>query len=96
MIDVRHNDAMKKVKKLAKEPDFGCLRETRSHIEMPNGGTKVVETYSLTKFQAITVGAKLNNKLLMKVMKRLEELEMAKPKAKELTKREWIKVALET
>ena len=77
LIDVRHNDSMKKVKKLAKEPSFGELRETRiSHIK----GKEMV-TYSLNKKQAIAVGAKLNNKLLMKVIDRLEELEKAKPKA---------------
>lgn len=71
LIDVRHNDAMRKVEDLAKEPDFGLLRKTRiSHIK-----GKEIDTYIFDKIQAIAVGARLNNSLLMKVIKRLEELE---------------------
>ena len=34
LISVRHNDAMRKVEALSKEPDFGVLRKTRiSHIK---------------------------------------------------------------
>lgn len=74
LIEVRHNDAMRKVEDLAKEPDFGVLRKTRiSHIK-----GKEIETYIFDKFQAITVGARLNNALLLKVMKRIEELERIK------------------
>ena len=75
LIGVEHNKAMKKVAKLAEEPSFGRVEKMARHINMPNGGTKVVETYVLNKKQAIAVGAKLNNSLLMKVIDRLEELE---------------------
>jgi len=71
LISVRHNDAMVKVEKLAREPSFGVLRKTRiSHIK-----GKEIETYILNKKQAIAVGARLNDTLLMKVIDRLEELE---------------------
>ena len=69
LLEVRHNDAMKKVKTLAKEPSFGPLRETRiSHTK-----GKDLETYEFTKIQAIAVGAKLNDKLLMKLVLKLEK-----------------------
>ena len=69
ILEVRHNDAMKKVESLSKEPSFGELRKTR--ISYAKG--KTVGTYVLNKIQAIAVGAKLNDTLLMKLVKRLEE-----------------------
>ena len=75
LIEVRHNDAMRKVEDLAKEPDFGSLRKTRI---VYNAKGQEIETYIFDKFQAITVGARLNNALLLKVMKRVEELERMK------------------
>ena len=72
LISVRHNDSMKKVEKLAEEPSFGVLRKTRiTH----DGGGRPTDTYILNKKQAIAVGAKLNNSLLMKLIDKLEELE---------------------
>ena len=68
ILDVRHNDAMKKVEALSQEASFGQLRKTR--ISYAKG--KTVGTYILTKVQAIAVGAKLNDKLLMKLVNRLE------------------------
>ena len=72
LISARHNDSMSKVEKLALEPSFGALRKTRI---VYNEQGQEVDTYLLTKKQAIAVGAKLNNSLLMKVIDRLEELE---------------------
>lgn len=78
LIGARHNDSMKKVEDLAKESSFGSLRKTRS---VYNDKGQEIDTYLLTKKQAIAVGAKLNNSLLMKVIDRLEELEnQNKPK----------------
>lgn len=78
LISARHNDSMSKVEKLALEPSFGALRKTRI---VYNEQGQEVDTYLLTKKQAIAVGAKLNNSLLMKVIDRLEELEYQnKPK----------------
>ena len=72
LLEVRHNDAMTKITKLAEEPSFGVLRKTR--ITHENGG-RPTDTYQLNKKQAIAVGAKLNNALLMKLIDKLEELE---------------------
>lgn len=76
LIGARHNDAMKKVEELAKEDGFGQLREIRISIPKGNGATQEIDTYSFTKKQAIAVGARLNNAMLMKVINRLEELEL--------------------
>lgn len=71
LIDVRHDKAKLKVDELAKEPSFGEV----SKMDTFNLNNVKVETYLLTKKQAIAVGARLNNALLMKVIDRLEELE---------------------
>ena len=75
LISVRHNDSMKKVAKLSLEDGFGTLREFRT---VYNSKGQTIETYVFTKKQAIAVGARLNNTLLMKVINRLEELEATK------------------
>ena len=84
LINVQHSKAMEKVKKLAKEPSFGEV----SKMDTFNLNGVKVKTYGLNKKQAIAVGAKLNNSLLMKVIDRLEELERAKSQPKELTRTE--------
>jgi phage antirepressor YoqD-like protein len=78
MLEVRHNNAMNRVEKLAEEPSFGVLRKTRK-TSTEKGG-RPIETYILNKKQAIAVGARLNNALLMKLIDRLEELEKSKNK----------------
>lgn len=79
LIGTRHNDAMKKVEDLAIEDGFGVLRKTR--ITSGELGGRPFDTYQFTKKQAIAVGARLNNTMLMKVINRLEELEsQTKPK----------------
>lgn len=85
LINVRHDKSMAKVEALAKEPSFGEV----SKIDTLNLNNVKVATYKLNKKQAIAVGAKLNNALLMKVIDRIEELETKKntttlPSAKEL------------
>jgi phage antirepressor YoqD-like protein len=71
LIDVQHSKAMLKVEQLSKEPSFGEV----SKFDTFNLNNVKVETYLLNKKQAIAVGARLNNALLMKVIDRLEELE---------------------
>lgn len=71
LIDVQHSKAMLKVEQLSKEPSFGEVAK----MDTLNLNNVKVETYLLNKKQAIAVGAKLNNSLLMKVIDRLEELE---------------------
>ena len=74
LITVEHNKAMKVVDRLCLESSFG---EVEKFTTLNLNNVKV-ETYLLTKKQAIAVGAKLNNSLLMKVIDRLEELECQK------------------
>ena len=77
LIDVQHSKAMLKVEQLAKEPAFGEV----SKFDTFNLNNVKISTYLLNKKQAIAVGARLNNTLLMKVIDRLEELEnQNKPK----------------
>ena len=75
LIEVEHGKAMKKVEKLAEEPSFGHLAKMATCINIGNGAVREIETYNFTKKQAIAVGARLNNTMLMKVIDRLEELE---------------------
>lgn len=74
LLSVQHSKAMKKVEELTKESGFGEV----SKIDTLNLNRVKVTTYLLNKKQAIAVGAKLNNALLMKVIDRLEELEAPK------------------
>ena len=67
---------MKKVEELALEEGFGTLAKTAT---VYNSKGQTIETYQFTKKQAIAVGARLNNTMLMKVINRLEELETQKP-----------------
>ena len=77
LIDVQHSKAMLKDEQLAKEPAFGEV----SKFDTFNLNNVKISTYLLNKKQAIAVGARLNNALLMKVIDRLEELEnQNKPK----------------
>ena len=78
LIGVEHNKAMRKVEDLALEEGFGLL--AKMAIKQKTGfGERDIDTYQFTKKQAIAVGARLNNTMLMKVINRLEELESQKP-----------------
>ena len=75
LIEVEHNKAMKVVEKLSLEPSFGQVEKLATSYRAGNGALREIETYKLNKKQAIAVGAKLNNSLLMQLVDRLEELE---------------------
>ena len=80
LIGVEHNKAMRKVEELANEEGFGGLAKTATPTFNPDGSiNRNIDTYQFTKKQAIAVGARLNNTMLMKVINRLEELETQKP-----------------
>lgn len=80
LISVEHNKAMKVVEKLCLESSFGGVEKIATPTYNPNGSfNRNIDTYLLNKKQAIAVGAKLNNKLLMKLVDKLEELETKKP-----------------
>lgn len=75
LIGVRHDKSMLKVEELAYEDGFGTL----SKIDIVyNDKGQTIPTYQFTKKQAIAVGARLNTSMLMKVINRLEELELSK------------------
>lgn len=82
LITVEHNKAMKVVERLCLELSFGGVEKIATPTYNPNGSfNRNIDTYLLNKKQAIAVGAKLNDSLLMKVIDRLEELEnINKPK----------------
>lgn len=83
ILEVRHDKAKLKVDELIKEPDFGEV----SKMDTFNLNNVKVETYLLTKKQAIIVGAKLNNSLLIKLVNKLEEIE-SKNKPIELSRKD--------
>jgi len=75
LISVRHDKSMIKVEELSLEYGFGTL----SKIDIVyNDKGQTIPTYQFTKKQAIAVGARLNTAMLMKVINRLEELELSK------------------
>jgi len=84
LLEVRHDKSKLKVDQLLKEPSFGIVSKT----DIINLNGLKVETYLLNKKQAIIVGAKLNNALLIKLVNKLEEIENNKkpslPSVKEL------------
>ena len=57
MIDVEHNKAIKKIEKLAEEPEFGTIRKTRV---VYNDKGQTTETIVLNKMQADAVLAILS------------------------------------
>ena len=72
LIDVRHDKAMPKVERLAKEPSFGTV----SKIDIVyNDKGQTTSTYVLDERQSIAVASRLNDKLLMRVIDRWHELE---------------------
>lgn len=75
LLDVRHNDAMKIVSKMAQSPEFGELRLFRSSYKNNIGAKLPLDTYQLDKRQSIAVSAQLNTALLMRVIDRWIELE---------------------
>lgn len=80
LIGVRHDKSMLKVEELAVEDGFGLMSKIDISVPRGNGATpQIISTYQFTKKQAIAVGARLNNTMLMKVIDRLEELESQKP-----------------
>lgn len=75
LLNVRHNDAMRSVEKMAQEPEFGELRNFRSSYINNLGAELPVETYLLDKRQSLAVAARLNTAMLMRVIDRWQELE---------------------
>jgi len=74
---LEHSKSMKKVESLAKEISFGLVDKIASK-QKTGFGFRELETYLLNKKQAIVVGARLDNKRLMLLMNKVEELENQK------------------
>ena len=72
LLDVRHDYAMKKVKKLSENEDFGMMFETSISVG-PN--QQKIKTLKLDQRQSIAVASMLNTSLLMRVIDRWQELE---------------------
>lgn len=76
LLEVRHDQAMKKVAKMAKEPAFGTMFE----IDIAyNESGQTIKTYQLNQRQSIAVASMLNTALLMRVIDRWQELEQKQP-----------------
>lgn len=75
LINIQHSKAMAKVEELSFEDGFGTLSKMAI---VYNDKGQTIDTYQFTKKQAIAVGARLNTAMLMKVINRLEELELQK------------------
>ena len=85
LIGADHSKAMKKIEKLSQEPFFGHLAKIATPTFNPDGSVnRNIDTYLLTGKQAIAAGVKLNNKMLMLVVDRLEELEAEKLASQQL------------
>ena len=75
-----HNDVLKAIRKM--EPAWekvcqGKFSLTSRTISQPNGGTRVVPCYSLTKTETLYIAAKFNDEARAKLVLRWEELELA-------------------
>ena len=80
-----HNDVLKAIRKM--EPAWekvcqGKFSLTSRIIEQPNGGTREVPCYSLTKTECLYIATKFNDEARAKLVIRWEELESEKLKVK--------------
>lgn len=72
LLNVRHDAALKKVKKMAESEGFGTMLE----IDIVyNGKGQKLKTLMLDKRQSIAVASMLNTTLLMRIIDRWQELE---------------------
>jgi len=71
---IQHSKAMKLVAEMAKIKDFGQVEKNATCSKRGNGATVKIETYHLTKKQALMVGARLDNKRVIYIVNKLEEL----------------------
>jgi phage regulator Rha-like protein len=75
LLDVRHNDAMNTVERMAENEEFGLVTKISYPIISGKGREQLIETYQLTKRQSIAIAARLNTALLMRIVDRWQELE---------------------
>ena len=75
----RHKDVLKAIRKMEPAWENVCkskFRLTSRTIVQPNGGTREVPCYSLTKTECLYIATKFNDEARAKLVLRWEELEM--------------------
>ena len=75
---LEHGKAKTIIEELTKNKDFGQVEKISTRYTSGNGAIRELETFALTKKQAIAAGARLDNTMLMQVINRVEELEKQK------------------
>lgn len=75
LLEVRHNNAMRTVEKMAEEMDFGELLKISTSYKNNIGAELKIETYQLNKRQVFAVASRLNVKMQMRIIDRWQELE---------------------
>jgi hypothetical protein len=95
LLNVRHNDAMKIVKRMSESKGFGAVTIISYQYSKGNNAFGTLETYQLDKRQSLAVAGKLNTDLLMRVIDRWQELEQL-TKPKELTILDYAKALIES
>lgn len=76
----RHSDVMRAIRKMEAAWENVCGRNfssTSRIVEMPNGGTREVPCYSLTKSECLYVATKFQDEARARLVLRWEELELA-------------------
>ena len=77
----QHKDVMRAIRKMEPAWEKTCGRKfalTSRIIEQPNGGTREVPCYSLTKTECLYIATKFNDEARAKLVLRWEELESEK------------------
>ena len=81
----KHKDLMKAIRNMEPSWEKVCGRNfalTSRTIVQPNGGTREVPCYSLTKTECLYIATKFNDEARAKLVLRWEELEMAEVRRK--------------
>ena len=81
----QHKDLMKAIRNMEPSWEKVCGRNfalTSRTIVQPNGGTREVPCYSLTKTECLYIATKFNDEARAKLVLRWEELEMAEVRRK--------------
>ena len=81
----QHKDVLKAIRNMEPSWEKVCGRNfalTSRTIVQPNGGTREVPCYSLTKTECLYIATKFNDEARAKLVLRWEELEMADVKRK--------------
>ena len=81
----QHKDVLKAIRNMEPSWEKVCGRNfalTSRTIVQPNGGTREVPCYSLTKTECLYIATKFNDEARAKLVLRWEELEMAEVRRK--------------